>query len=55
MSFKIDHVVITVSDINKSINFYSNILEMELHELLSSTDKVKRKSLKFGKPKNNLH
>ena len=55
MSFNIDHVVITVSDMNKSIDFYSNILGMELHEFLSSTDNVKRKSLKFGKQKINLH
>ena len=55
MSFNIDHVVITVSDINKSIDFYSNILGMELQEFLSSTDNVKRKSLKFGKQKINLH
>ena len=55
MAFNIDHVVITVSDINKSIDFYSNILGMELHEFLSSTDNVKRKSLKFGKQKINLH
>ena len=55
MSFYIDHVVITVSDINKSIDFYSNILGMELHEFLSSTDNVKRKSIKFGKQKINLH
>ena len=55
MSFNIDHVVITVSDINKSIDFYSNILGMELQEFSSSTDNVKRKSLKFGKQKINLH
>tara|TARA_B100000963_G_C22203961_1_gene484406 strand:+ start:48 stop:440 length:393 start_codon:yes stop_codon:yes gene_type:complete len=55
MSFNIDHVVITVSDINKSIDFYSNILGMQLQEFLSSTDNVKRKSLKFGKQKINLH
>ena len=55
MSFNIDHVVITVLDINKSIDFYSNILEMELQEFLSSTDNIKRKSLKFGKQKINLH
>ena len=36
MSFNIDHVVITVSDINKSIDFYSNILGMELQEFLLS-------------------
>ena len=55
MSFNIDHVVITVSDINKSIDFYSNILGMELQEFSSSTHNVKRKSLKFGKQKINLH
>ena len=55
MSFNIDHVVITVSDINKSIDFYPNILGMELQEFSSSTDNVKRKSLKFGKQKINLH
>ena len=32
MSFNIDHVVITVTDMNKSIDFYSNILGMELQE-----------------------
>ena len=55
MSFNIDHVVITVSDINKSIDFYSNILGMQLQEFLPSTDNVKRKSLKLGKQKINLH
>ena len=55
MSFFIDHVVITVFDINKSVHFYSNILGMELLEFLSSTDNTKRKSLKFGRQKINLH
>ena len=55
MSFFIDHVVITVFDINKSVHFYSNILGMELQEFLSSTDNKKRKSLKFGRQKINLH
>ena len=47
--------MIAVSDINKSIDFYSNILGIELQEFSSSTDNVKRKSLKFGKQKINLH
>ena len=55
MSFFIDHVVITVFDINKSVHFYSNILGMELQEFLSTTDNRKRKSLKFGRQKINLH
>ena len=55
MSFFIDHVVITVFDINKSVHFYSNILGMELQEFLSFTDNRQRKSLKFGRQKINLH
>ena len=55
MSLFIDHVVITVFDISKSIHFYSNILGMEMQEFLSSKDNIKRKSLKFGKQKINLH
>ena len=55
MSLFIDHVVITVTDINNSIHFYSNILGMELQEFLSTSDNVKRKSLKFGSQKINLH
>ena len=31
MSLSIDHVVMTVKDINKSIYFYSNILNMEIN------------------------
>jgi catechol 2,3-dioxygenase-like lactoylglutathione lyase family enzyme len=45
MSFFIDHVVITVFDINKSVHFYSNILGMELQEFLSSTDNTKENLL----------
>ena len=55
MSLFIDHVVITVADIDKSIHFYSNVLGMELQEFLSTTDNAKRKSLKFGTQKINLH
>ena len=55
MSLFIDHVVITVADIDKSIHFYSNVLGMELQEFLSTSDNVKRKSLKFGSQKINLH
>ena len=55
MSLKIDHIVITVKDINKSISFYSNILEMELKEFFSLSDNTTRKSLKFGNQKINLH
>ena len=52
MTLFIDHVVITVNDINLSIDFYTNILRMELNELTSTSDNFRRKSLKFGKQKN---
>ena len=55
MSLNIDHIVMTVFDIEKSVHFYSNILGMELQEFYSSIDNTKRKSLKFGKQKINLH
>ncbi|MDC0227172.1 VOC family protein [Alphaproteobacteria bacterium] len=55
MSLFIDHVVITVNDINKSIDFYTNVLGMELNDFASSFDNIKRKSLKFGNQKINLH
>ena len=52
MTLFIDHVVITVNDINLSIDFYTNILGMELNEFTSTSDNIIRKSLKFGKQKN---
>lgn len=55
MTLFIDHVVMTVKDINKSIYFYSNILNMELIEFVSTSDTTQRKSLKFGNQKINLH
>ena len=55
MSLYIDHVVITVNEINKSIDFYTKVLGMELHEFISTSDNIKRKSLKFGNQKINLH
>ena len=47
MTLFIDHVVITVNDINLSIDFYTNILGMELNEFTSTSDNIKRKSLKL--------
>lgn len=46
----IDHIVFTVSDINKTIAFYSIILGMEVETFANN-----RKALKFGKQKINLH
>ena len=51
MTLFIDHVVITVNDINLSVDFCTNILGMELNEFTSTYDNIKRKSLKFGNQK----
>ena len=55
MTISIDHVVMTVKDINKSIYFYSGVLDMKLVEFISSSNSTRRKSLKFGNQKINLH
>ena len=55
MSLSIDHIVLTVNDINQSVNFYSNILGMDLKEFYSEFDQTFRKSLIFGYQKINLH
>ena len=53
---KIDHVVITVKDLNKTIDFYTNILGMKLEEFsLSLDDNQIRYALSFGSQKINIH
>ena len=53
---KIDHVVITVKDLNKTIDFYTNILGMKLEKFLSSLDNNKiRYAVSFGSQKINIH
>ena len=53
---KIDHVVITVKDLNKTIDFYTNILGMKLEEFYSSlnNDQI-RCAVSFGSQKINIH
>lgn len=46
----IDHIVLTVADIAKTIEFYTTVLGLELE-----TFKENRKALKFGTQKINLH
>lgn len=46
----IDHLVLTVADINKTIDFYTNILGFEV-----VTFGDNRKALTFGNQKINLH
>lgn len=47
---KLDHLVLTVKDIEDSISFYTNILGMK-----AITFAGNRKALKFGEQKINLH
>ena len=49
MTLFINHVVIKENVINLSVDFYINILGMELNEFISTSDNIIRKSLKFGK------
>jgi catechol 2,3-dioxygenase-like lactoylglutathione lyase family enzyme len=46
----IDHVVLTVRDIEETCNFYKDILGMEVEEF-----SARRKALKFGNQKLTLH
>jgi len=46
----IDHLVVTVKDIDMSCNFYSKIMNMDIVEFGNG-----RKALKFGNQKINLH
>uniref|UniRef100_A0A673KCT8 Glyoxalase domain-containing protein 5 n=1 Tax=Sinocyclocheilus rhinocerous TaxID=307959 RepID=A0A673KCT8_9TELE len=46
----LDHLVLTVQDLNKSTHFYSKVLGMEV-----VTFKGDRKALSFGEQKLNLH
>ena len=53
---KIDHVVITVKDVKKTIDFYTNILGMKLEKFSSSLDNNEfRYAVSFGSQKINIH
>ena len=47
---RIDHFVITVSDIDKTINFYKRVLGMSVIAFAND-----RKALRFGNQKINIH
>ena len=51
----IDHIVLTVKDINKTIDFYCNLLGMKYEEFRINNNSEVRKCLKFGAQKINLH
>ena len=53
---KIDHVVITVKNLNKTIDFYTNILGMKLKKFSSSLNNNQiRYAISFGSQKINIH
>ena len=53
---KIDHVVITVKNLNKTIDFYTNILGMKLEKFSSSSNNNQiRYAVSFGSQKINIH
>ena len=53
---KIDHVVITVRDLDKTIDFYTNILGMKLEKFsTSSYNNQIRYAVSFGSQKINIH
>ena len=51
----IDHIVLTVNNIDKSIFFYRNVLGMTLKEFHPTGKEKIRYSLNFGNQKINLH
>ena len=55
MLSSIDHIVLTASDMDKTISFYCNVLGMTLEEFTPAGGGETRKSLKFGAQKINLH
>ena len=55
MILSIDHIVLTVKDIDKTILFYRDLLGMRLHSFYLEGATEKRYSLNFGNQKINLH
>ena len=55
MTLSIDHIVITVNDMDKTIKFYCDVLSMTLKEFQPANGGETRKSLIFSNQKINLH
>ena len=51
----VDHIVMTVTDVSKTIDFYCSVLGTTMVEFVPPTGGPARKSLHFGKQKINLH
>lgn len=50
----LDHLVLTVSDLDRSVAFYQTVLGMTYHGF-TGTDGTKRHAVSFGSQKINLH
>lgn len=50
----LDHLVLTVADIGRTVNFYTSVLGM-VSETFFPADGTRRSALKFGQQKINLH
>ena len=55
MIISIDHIVLTVKDMDKTILFYRDVLGMTLQSFYPEGTTEKRYSLNFGNQKINLH
>jgi len=52
----LDHFVLTVKDLNATVDFYQEVLGMQLTSFAAATDpSITRHALKFGTQKINLH
>ena len=51
----VDHIVMTVTDMSKTIDFYCSVLGTTMVEFVPPTGGFARKSLHFGRQKINLH
>ena len=55
MTLRIDHIVLTVNDMDKTIKFYCDVLGMTLKEFQPANGGETRKSLIFSNQKIILH
>ena len=51
----IDHIVLTAQNIEQTITFYCDVLEMQLETFVPPDGSPARQALKFGNQKINLH
>jgi len=55
MTLNIDHIVLTINDMEKTISFYRDVLGMTVKEFQPVGGGETRKFLSFGNQKINLH